>query len=468
MNKLQQCLLGYLAMSFVAIVNAQQAAPPPGPPRPFQLPTPVTVSLPNGIEATFVDFGVVPKVTIAIAVRTGNLNEGNQTWLADLSGDLLKEGTRDRTAEQIADAATLMGGQVGIGVSADETTLYLDTLSEYGSDAVALLAEILTQPRLPESELPRIRQDYLRNLSVQMTQPQAIASAAMSELLYPDHPYGTAYPTPEQLNSYTIADVRNYYESNFGARRTRIYVAGKFDRAAVEKSIRDNLGEWRAGPDVLSLPPPQGQPQTVKLIDRPGAPQSTLRIGKRVIDVTQPDFMALSVANSLLGGVLTSRITMNLRETKGWAYSPNSVLATNYHQASWLENADVKAESTGPSITEIFKEIETLRAAPPTQTELMAIKNYRNGIFVMGTATRGGLIGQLAMMNLQGLPPDWLTTFAQRMYAVTPEQITQAARDHLDPSRMSVVVVGDLATVRPQIEAVAPLRNAIATATATP
>lgn len=461
MNKFHWFAVAVLA-SVASVTVAQQAPPPPGPPRPFQLPAPVTISLPNGVQATFVDFGAIPKVSIAVAVRTGNLNEGDKTWLADLTGDLLKEGTKDRDSGQIADAATLMGGQLGIGVTADETVLSLDVLSEYAADAVGLLAEVLTTPALPESELPRIRQDYLRNLSVQTTQPQAIAGAAMAELLYPDHPYGKSFPTAEQLNSYAIADVRGYYDANFGARRTHVYVAGRFDRAAVEKAIRETLGAWREGAPPLQLAPTDARPRTVKLIDRPGAPQSTLRIGKRVIDPTQPNFMPLSVANTMLGGVLTSRITMNLREAKGWAYSPASSLATQYHQATWLENADVKSAQTGASVSEIFNEIDLLRAEAPTEPELTSIKNYRNGIFVMSTSTRSGLIGQLAFMNLQGLPSDWLTTFVDRLYAVTPAQITQAARDHLDPKQMSVVIVGDLATVKPQIEAIAPLRDAIA------
>lgn len=462
MTSLQRALVGCIAAAFMAsIASAQQSPPPPGPPRPFQLPTPTTIALDNGIKATFVDFGVVPKVTIAISVRTGGLNEDSQTWLSDLAGDLLEEGTKNKTSEQIAAAAASMGGQLAIGVGDDETSLSLDVLSEYGPDAIALLAEVLTQPQLPESELPRIKQNYLRNLSVQLTQPQSLASSAFAAALYPDHPYGKTFPTPEQLQSYTIEDVRKYYDNNFGARRTRIYVAGKYDRAALEKAIRTSLDGWREGPAPLQLPPLASVPRTVKLIERAGAPQSTLRVGLRVIDPTQSDFMALSVANSLLGGMLTSRITMNLREAKGWAYSPNSGLATNYHQAAWIESADVKSAATGPALTEIFKEIDGLRAAPPTAPELTAIKNYRNGIFVLSSATRSGLIGQLAFMNLQELPPDWLTTFVERLYAVTPEAITQATQKYLDPAKMSVVVVGDLATVRKQVEAVETLRGAV-------
>ncbi len=462
MKSLRSLLIGIVAALATQAPQAQEAPPRPGPPRAFQLPTPVTTNLPNGIKATFVDFGVVPKATIAIAVRTGNLNEGKQTWLADLTADLMKEGTPRRTAQQIAEAATLMGGELNISTGPDQTFLQLDVLAEYVPDAVALLAEVLTQPKLPESELPRIRQDYTRNLSVALTQPQALAGAAMAELLYGDHPYGRTFPTPEQLQSYTIEDVRKYYDGNFGARRTRVYIAGRFDRAKAEKAIHETLGTWREGPAPLELPPADAGSRQLKLIDRPDAPQSTLRIGKRVIDMRQPDFMALSVTNSLLGGVLMSRITMNLREDKGWAYSPGSGLETKYHQVTWIENADVKSASTGPAITEVFKEIELLRAEPPTEPELTAIKNYRNGVFVMGTATRSGLIGQLAQMDLQGLPPDWLTTFPQRMYAVTPAQITKAANDHLDPKRMSVVIVGDLNTVRPQLEAIASLRDILA------
>jgi zinc protease len=459
MNYRSSALLTLLLLACMQSALAQQVPPPPGPPRPFNLPIPTTITLPNGIEATFVDFGVVPKVTVAVSVRSGGLNEGDKLWLASLTGDLMKEGTTSRTSDQLTDAAAELGGEISIGTGDDETTLAMDVLSEFGDEAVGLLADVLTQPRLPESELPRLKQDYLRSLSVQLTQPQAIASAAFGELLYPAHPYGKSYPTPAQLKSYTIDDIRGFYENNFGARRTHIYVAGKFDRAAVEQAIRDHLGSWREGPATLELPPPPPGGAAVALIDRHGAPQSTIRVGLRVIDPAQPDFMALSVANTLLGGSLTSRITMNLREAKGWAYSPGSGLGTHYHQASWAESADVKAASTGPAITEIFKEVTRLRGEAPTEPELTAIKNYRNGIFVLSNATRGGLIGQLSFMNLQGLPADWLSTFVQRLYAVTPEQVTSAVQAHLDPQKMSVVVLGDMASVRPQLEAVKSLRK---------
>jgi zinc protease len=434
--------------------QAQESPPPPAAPRPFTLPTPTTFALTNGVKATFIDFGTVPKVTVAISVRVGALNDGERTWLSDVTAEMMKEGTRSKTAEQISDAAAAMGGELGIGVGADQTSLSIDVLSEYAPDAIALLAEVLTQPKFPAEELPRIQQNFLRNLSVALSSPQSQADAAFAALQFPSHPYGRVFPTSKQLQSYTLADLQKFYEDNFGAQRTRIYVAGKFDHKAVEAAVRQHLGSWKEGPAIESLPPPPAGEAVTKVLDRKGAPQSTFRVGLRVIDPSQPNFMPLSVANTVLGGTLTSRITMNLREDKGWAYSPGSSLGTFYRQGTWSEDADVKAESTGPALSEIYKEIARLQQTPPTDAELTSTKNYRNGIFVMSNATRGGLIGQFAFMDLHGLPITWLTTFVERLYAVTPQQVSEATRQHLDPKRMSVVVIGDMAKVRKQLGAV--------------
>lgn len=354
-------LAGFCVFAF-ASVHAQQTPPPPTPPRPFTIPTPTSLQLDNGLKVTLIDYGTVPKVTIAITVRVGALNDGEQTWLSDLTAELMKEGTQGKTAEQLADAAAAMGGQVSIGVGADQTTLSLDVLSEFGPDAVALLAEILTQPRFPEAELPRVQANFVRNLSVQLASPQAQAQAAFAALLFPGHPYGKVFPTPQQLQGYSIRDVRDFYAQNFGAQRTHVYVAGKFDRKLIESAIREHLGGWQRGPSVLALPSTAPDQPALSLIDRPKAPQSTLRVGTRVIDPSHSEFMPLSVMNSLLGGVLTSRITMNLREEKGWAYSPNSSLNAYHRHAVWAEQADVKAESTGPALQEIYKEIERLQS----------------------------------------------------------------------------------------------------------
>lgn len=450
-------VFAWLATAALAIACAlpaqaeRESPPPPSPPQPFVLADLQNVELPNGLAITFIPFGTVPKVTISAVVRTGALNQGGKIWLSSLATELMKQGTQQRNAGQIAESAALMGGALSAQAGDDETSFGLDVLSESAPDAVKLLAEVMMQPSLPESELARLKQDFQRTLSVQLSSPQTLADVAFSKLIYPHHPYGDEVPTPEQLAGYTLEDVRQYYTANFGAQRTHIYVAGQFDRESIEGAIREQFGSWARGPAPVIAPPRAANVVETKLIDRPGAPQSTLRLGTRVIDPTHADFMPLSVANTLLGGILTSRITMNLREQKGWAYSPGSALSPKYRTGVWLETADVQTANTGPSLSEIRKEIARLAAEPPAAAELDAIKRYRHGMFVLSNSTRGGIIGQVAFMNLHGLPREWLTTFIDRLYAVTPEQVRAATLEYLKPEHMTVVIVGDLAKVKPQL-----------------
>jgi predicted Zn-dependent peptidase len=453
MKALAALLLVTFATTLFTPAHSAGAVPPqPEPPRDFVLPAHQTITLDNGLDVTFIEFGKVPKVTVSATVRAGALNQGPNPWLADLTARMLDEGTRRRSAAEVAIAAADMGGQLGIGAGDDQTSASLEVLSESGPAAIALLAEVLMQPALSATEFDRVRNDAARGLAVARTQPQALAGEAFRAALYPDHPYGLVFPTDAQLAGYTIDDVRRFYDENFGAQRTHLYVAGQFDRRAMERAIRESFGTWRRGPDVLIDIPEPARTAQVRLIERAGAPQSTIYLGLPVVDPTHPDFMALSVMNTLLGGYFSSRITANIREDKGYTYSPNSSFGTRYRATTWVQVADVTTKDTGAALAEIVKEIERLRREPPDAAELRAAQNYRNGVFLISNSTPEGLLGQLAFMNLHDLPDEWLTTFVERLYALTPEQISDAARKYLDPRAMTLVVVGDLPTVRPQIE----------------
>lgn len=434
--------------------SAAESPPAPGTPRDFRPPAKTTRTLDNGLRATFVEFGDIPKVSIAVYVRAGSLNEGTDTWLANLTGEMLKEGAGERSAAQIAETAAAMGGSVVVAVGADETTVSMDVLSENGPRALALIADLLQRPQLPESELDRIRRDFQRNLALSRTQPGALATEAFLALLFPDHPYGRTYPTQEQLAAYTIDAVRRFHDENFGAARARLYVGGSFDRPTMERAVADAFSGWKRGPAPLVFPPQAVARAQLKLIDRPDAPQSTIYMGLPVIDPSHPEYIDISLMNTLLGGAFSSRITTNIRESKGYAYSPSSSLGPRYRSNYWIEQADVTTEHTGAALKEIFAEIERLRAQAPSAPELKGIQNYRAGVFVMQNATRGALISQLAFLDLHGLPEEYLTRFVERIYALTPEQISAVARQYIRPEQMSVVVVGDLKKIRSQLAGV--------------
>ena len=433
---------------------AQKEAPPaPAAPKDFRLPPKTSFTLPNGMEVTMVPFGMTPKVNIQVVLRTGNANEAaNEVWLSDITADLMKEGTTTRSGAEVAREFASMGGALNVVVQSDESRFGTDVLTERAPEAVRLLADVVRNPRLPESELPRLKANRLRQLAIAKSQPQSLAEERFSQILYGDHPYGRVFPTEAMLGGYTIENARRFYENNFGAARARIYVAGVFDRATVEQAIRDAFGNWATGNPPVTLPAPK-QPTTreVALLDRPNAPQSTIYLGLPVIDPSKPDWIPLQVTNSLLGGSFGSRITSNIREQKGYTYSPYSTVRTHYRDANWVEIADVTTNVTGASLKEIFAEIERLQKEPPTEAELRGIQNYISGIFTLQNASREGLISRLDFVDLHGLPDDYLTGYVKRVYSVTPADVQRVTSTYIRPEAMTLVVVGDKATVESQL-----------------
>ena len=451
--------IALLALACGSVAGAQNPAPkqmPPlgGPPRPFHLPQTEAFSLPNGLKVTMVPYGSIPKVAVNIAIRAGSLNESaSQVWLADITGQLMKEGTTSRTSEQVAQAAASMGGSVEINVGPDVTNISGDVLSEFGPQMVALLADVVEHPLLPVSELPRLKQDAVRRLSIQKSQPGPLAREQFLKALYPDHPYGRIFSAEPMINSFEVEQVRKFYGDNYGAARTHVYVAGKFDATAMKSAITRAFSGWTRGPDpVVDIPKPVAK-HVLELVDRPAAAQSTLYIGLPTIDPSNADFLPLQVMNSLLGGSFASRITSNIREQKGYTYSPNSQVSARYRDAYWVEVADVTTAVTGPSIKEILFEIDRLQKTPPSSAELDGIKNYLAGVFVLRNSSRDGLITQLQFVDLHQLGEKYLETYVQKVYAVTPEQVTNLARQYILQDKLTMVVVGDKSRIADQISA---------------
>lgn len=444
----------------ISLALAKEEPPAGGAPKPFKVPAVHDAELSNGIPVTLVPFGRVPKTTIMVVVRVGNLNEGAATWLADLTVDLMREGAAGRSGSELSRAASSMGGALGTSTGLDETSFSINVLEEFGPAAVGLLADVILRPDFPEREFARIIADYQRNLAVSLSEPQPQARAAFMRLLYGDHPYGRIFPAAGQLEGYAMADLEAFHRANFGARRTRIYVAGRFDRAAILEALEAAFGAWEAGPEVLYDPPERRSGKRVVLIDRPGAEQSTISLGLPVINLTHPDYVALQVANTLLGGYFSSRITANIREDKGYTYSPRSSLSSRYRDTFWAQHADVTTADTGAALSEIFFEIDCLQSDElATAEELEAVKNYYAGSFILGNATARGVMGQLAGIDRQGVGRDYLASFIERVFATTPEDLQRLARQQLRDQDMALVVVGDLEVIRPQLEALEQLRG---------
>jgi predicted Zn-dependent peptidase len=219
----------------------------------------------------------------------------------------------------------------------------------------------------------------------------------------------------------------------------------------MKKAIITAFSGWQHGPDPLIDIPKPVTKHDLSLIDRPGAPQSTLLIGLPTIDPSNADYIPLTVTNALLGGSFGSRITSNIREAKGYTYSPYSQVSSRYRDAYWAEAADVTTQFTGPSIKEILYEIDRLQKEPPSTAELDGIKNYLAGVFVLRNSSRDGLINQLDYVDLHKLGDDYVNTYVQKIYAVTPQQAQQVAQKYIGAEKLTVVVVGDKQKITDQL-----------------
>jgi predicted Zn-dependent peptidase len=291
----------------------------------------------------------------------------------------------------------------------------------------------------------------MRRVDLARAQPQMLALARFRSALYGDHPYGRVFPPDGTIAGFTTERARSFFQAHTGAARAALYVVGRFDPGAVMAAAAEAFGDWPAGPPLRERRPSAHSERAVHLVDRPGAQQTTLYLGLPVPDPLDPDWVPLSVTNALLGGAFSSRITMNLREDKGYTYSPRSVISLRRRDAHWLQLADVTTEHTGASLHEIFTEIDRLHAEAPPAAELEDSVRYVAGGFLMRYASAGSLAEQLVSLDLHGLDDGYGARFVERAYALTPDEIRDNARKYLRADEMTIVAVGDAATIRSQV-----------------
>ncbi|HVL66898.1 MAG TPA: pitrilysin family protein [Vicinamibacterales bacterium] len=450
--------LAAVAALACGISLAAQAPFPPQPPKPgtpkdFQVPAPKRFTLDNGLQVAMVQWGNMPKVRVSLTVRTGKAFEkANEVWLADLTGSLMREGTATRSATAISEEAARMGGSLAVGAGADTTGVGGEVLSEFGPRFVELVADVVRNPAFPESELPRLKSNLARELAVALSQPQQVALQKFRQVLYGDHAYGRVFPTNEMIQGYTVEQVRQFYRATFGAGHSHLYVVGQFDPAAMEAAVRKAFAGWSKGTLPAAAAPKPASTRVIHLIDRPGAPQSTILLGFPTIEPTSDDYVALTVMDALLGGAFASRITRNIREEKGYTYSPYSEVSVRYRDAYWAQNADVTTEHTGASLKEIFAEIDRLQATPPDPKELSGIQNYLAGTWVLQNSSRGGILSQLRYVDLHGLPADYPNTYVKKVFAVTPQQVSEIARKYVKDEQATIVIVGDRKVIEEQVK----------------
>ncbi|MEX2375283.1 MAG: pitrilysin family protein [Dehalococcoidia bacterium] len=421
------------------------------------LPDRQTTTVGNGTPVTLADAGVVPMAAIRLVVRLGSAHvPAGKTWLDRLLHEYLREGTEELDAEAFASALAEIGGQLDIDGDEHSTTLEVEVPSEHAPRAIRYLGDLARRPRFPDASLDRLIDDLRRNAQLIQAQPAWLAHAAFRQALYPHHTYGAILPSIPAINDFTTADARSLWAAGASGSNAHLMVAGVFDSAAVLEAADTALSGWTGNAPSEVPIPAASTSRVIHYVDRPGAEQSTLQIGLNVPAPGHEDYAPLEVVNALLGGSFYSRITLNIREDKGYTYSPRSAISSRPGDAYWAETADVTTNVTGASIREVMHEIDRLRNESPAPEELAGIINYVAGAFAMRQATPGGILNHLEFLDLHHLDRSYSDAYTARVRAVTPDEVQRLAQQYLDPARMPIVVVGDRSVVEAEVSEFGP------------
>ncbi|HZF29089.1 MAG TPA: pitrilysin family protein [Gammaproteobacteria bacterium] len=451
---------------FATPLSAQRAPdrskpPAPGPAPALHLPAIEKLKLSNGLPVWLVEMHEVPVVQVNLVLSTGSADDPpGKFGVASLAMAMLTEGAGARSTLEIADAVDFLGADLGAASAIDSSAVRLHVPAARLAGALPIMADVALHPTFPADELERQRDDRLTDLLQSRDDPPTIAALAFARVLYgAEHRYGTAtVGTGATIGSFTADDLRAFYRAAIRPDNATLLVVGDITRGAVVPLLESAFGAWKAdGPAPVHRTLPAAQERTARevyIVDKPGAPQSQVRIGWVGVPRSTPDYFPIQVMNTILGGSFSSRLNMNLREQHGYTYGAGSSFDMRASAGPFAATAGVQTDKTSPALTEFFKELDAILKAVPAD-ELARAKNYVALRFPGGFETTADITRKLEDMLVYKLPDDYFAKYVQNIQAVTAADVQRVARKYVQAGRFAVVVAGDRATIEPGIRALA-------------
>ena len=425
--------------------------PSPSAARPLQLATPDSAVLPNGLTLILNERRGVPIVAANLVIRTGSdANPLDKVGLASFVGAMLDEGTATRDALEIADEVAYLGSSLTTRSTMDAMTVASRSLLKNFEATLNLLADVALRPSFPAEEIERQRASRLGQLLQQRDNPGQVASEVMAAVLYgPRHPYGyTEVGTESSMNAVTRDDMVAFWKKHFVPGNAALVVAGDISMRELRAMTDEVFGAWSGdAPMRAALGDAETTTARVIIIDKPGTPQTQLRVAGIGAARSSPDFRALQVMNTALGGLFSSRINMNLREEHGYSYGAYSAFVFRRGAGPFFVAGGVRTDATAPSVTEIFQEIGGMTAQPMGEEELQKAKDSMANSLPGAFETSANVVSSFSNIFVYGLGLDYYTTYAAQVNAVTAEQALDVARRYLIPGRLVVIAVGDRAAI---------------------
>jgi zinc protease len=414
----------------------------------FAIPAVKRFRLKNGLRVILAESHRLPLVGVELVVRSGNgANPADKAGLADLVADMLDEGTAARSATQIAEEIAQLGASLQTNATWDASAASVLALSENIDRALDVWADVLLNPALAEAELGRVRDNLLSSLSRRKDSPPLVAGVTLARVMYGErHPYGwPSSGTQDSVRAISRADVQDFFGKFYRPNNAVLVVAGDIGEAEVRAKMEKLLAGWKTKPvprAVMPRVPMLDDLTTISLVDKPGAAQASIRVGTMGIERKNPDYHRALVMNQILGGGF-KRLALNLRESKGWTYGVGSMFEARRSPGPWTAGGEFVADHSADSVSEILKEISTLRTDDVTDKELRETKDEIIRAFPARFATANQLAAQMAALAVYDLPDNDWQGFVEKIAAVSAADVRKTAQKYLHPDHMHVVVVGD-------------------------
>lgn len=432
-----------------ALAQQQTTPPPPAPSRPIAWPAISEKKLANGLTVVLAPLPNVPKITLDLSFLAGRGAGG----VAQLAGRVMLEGTATRSSKELKEELRSIGGELGVDVDRDATSISASALSEFSPKLLELVSDVARNASYPKSEVDLAKSNFASEIEEQRSSPEFVAGEQLARAIFGAHPYGYTVPEPAAIGKITREQLKQYAATHYLPNNAFLIVVGDFESAAMTAAVEKAFGSWPRGtlPQVKIAEPAKRQKRQIVFVDRPGSVQSTIVVGALAPPRKAADYLALRTASIITGGAFYSRLTRNIRESKGYTYSPFSSADLRRLAGSFSAEASVRNEVTGPTILEILYELDRMRVAPVTDEELASAKTYSVGTMELELETQAGLAQRIATIYVYDLQRDFLQTFREKIEKLTAADIQRAAAKYYDTYRGAIVVVGDYAQVKDQV-----------------
>ena len=445
------------AADFEAVQNWRKEAPAPGPDPTLHLPAPKTFTLANGLKVYLTEEHELPVLSANLVTLAGSDNNPtSKPGLASFAARLLTEGTATRSSTELANDAAQIGAGIGSSASMDFASVSISALTNNTAPALQILSDVALHPAFKAEEVERIRKQRLVSILQEGDEPVASALRIGNKLLYGDQPYAfRPIGTTESVKAITRDDLAGFWAAHYGPKDGALILAGDLTEGEARKFAEKYFGDWASSAAAGSAPvppTPAAPSRKIVIVDKPGSPQTTLIAFGLGAAAYSPDHAAVEEMNSILGGLFSSRINMNLREKNGYTYGAFSGFGYFRGGGPLYTGAQVRTDVTAPAARELFSELNNIHTVPATPAELKLAKDNALRSLPGDFETVGNEAGLMAHLFVYNLPLDYFQKLPAQLEAVTPEAVAKAATDYIHPDNLIVVAVGDRAKIQADLE----------------